>query len=82
MSPALWYLSRATGLTALVLFTATVILGTMTTSRYATAGWPRFTISALHKNLSLLSVAFLVVHVTSAIVSRSGSGSARSPWIC
>jgi hypothetical protein len=65
MSPALWYFSRATGLAALVLFTATVVLGTMTTSRYATAGWPRFTIAALHKNLSLLSVAFLAVHVSS-----------------
>jgi predicted ferric reductase len=68
MSPALWYVSRATGLVSLVLFTATVVLGTMNASRFATAGWPRFTISALHKNVSLMSVAFLAVHISTAIL--------------
>jgi predicted ferric reductase len=68
MSPALWYVSRATGLVSLVLFTATVVLGTMNAGRFATAGWPRFTISALHKNVSLVSIAFLAVHISTAIL--------------
>jgi sulfoxide reductase heme-binding subunit YedZ len=68
MSAGLWYVSRSTGLLALVLFTATVVLGALNTARFATSGWPRFTITALHRNVALLSVAFLAVHITSAIV--------------
>jgi sulfoxide reductase heme-binding subunit YedZ len=68
MSPALWYVSRAMGLVSLVLLTATVVLGTMTAGRFATAGWPRFTISALHKSIALVSVAFLAIHISTAIL--------------
>jgi predicted ferric reductase len=66
--PIMWYASRSTGLLALVLFTASVVLGALGGGRFSRAGWPRFTIAALHRNVSLLAVAFLVVHVVTATI--------------
>jgi predicted ferric reductase len=65
---ALWYASRATGLLALLLLTATVVLGALTGGRASSARWPRFTVAALHRNLSLLTLAFVAVHVVTAVV--------------
>jgi predicted ferric reductase len=65
---ALWFTSRATGLVALLLITATVVLGASHSGRVATSGWPRFTLHAVHRNLSLLALAFLVVHIAGAII--------------
>lgn len=62
----LWYLTRGTGLVALVLLTATVVLGVVTTSRWQRPAWPRFATLGLHRNLSLLAVLFLAVHILTA----------------
>lgn len=64
----LWYLSRATGLVALVLFSLATALGALTAGRVASPAMPRFAISALHRNVSLLSLAFLLLHIVSATV--------------
>ena len=40
--PGLWYVTRATGLVALVLLTVSVLLGLLTAGRFASARWPRF----------------------------------------
>jgi predicted ferric reductase len=66
--PIMWYASRATGLVALVLFTAAVVLGALGGGRYASTRWPRFVLAALHRNVSLLAMVFLAVHITTAIV--------------
>ena len=66
-SRALWYLTRGFGLIALVLLTATVVMGLTQVVRYARPGLPRFVIAALHKNVSILAVVFLAVHVTTAV---------------
>lgn len=66
--PILWYASRSTGVLALVLLTVTVVLGALNRGRYASVRWPRFAIAAVHRNISLLAVAFLVVHVVTATV--------------
>jgi len=66
-SHALWYLTRATGLVSLLLLTASVVLGIMGAKRWANRTWPRFVTGALHKNVSLLAVAFLAVHVITAV---------------
>lgn len=68
MGQTLWFASRATGLVSLLLLTATVVLGASHSGRVATTRWPRFTLHAVHRNLSLLAVAFLAVHVATAIV--------------
>jgi len=66
-SQALWYLTRATGLVTLLLLTGSVVLGILGANRWSSKRWPRFVTSGLHKNLSLLAVAFLVVHIVTAV---------------
>jgi methionine sulfoxide reductase heme-binding subunit len=64
----LWYATRATGVIALVLLTATVVLGITGTARFATPRWPRLVTSGLHRNLSLLSVGFVAAHVLTTVL--------------
>ncbi|HXW88507.1 MAG TPA: ferric reductase-like transmembrane domain-containing protein [Streptosporangiaceae bacterium] len=66
-STALWYVSRATGVVALVLLTCVVVLGIMVRRRRALPGLPRYGTWSLHRSLSLFAVAFVAVHVISAI---------------
>jgi len=68
MGESLWFASRAAGLLTLVLLTGTFVLGLFTSGRQATVRWPRFAIAALHRNLSLLTLVFLAVHIITAIV--------------
>src|SRR5215472_8800871 len=66
-STALWYASRATGVVTLLLLTAVVVLGILVNRQGRLPGLPRFAVTGLHRNVSLLAVAFLVIHVVSAI---------------
>jgi len=66
-STALWYASRATGVVALVLLTVVVLLGILVTRRGRLPGLPRFATASLHRSMSLLAVAFIAVHVITAI---------------
>lgn len=68
MEQSLWYATHATGLVTWVLLTATLILGLTIGGRASTPGWPRFALAALHRNLALLSVLFLAVHVSSSLI--------------
>lgn len=68
MGQALWFASRGAGLVVLLLLTATVLLGTAHSGRDAPGGWPRFALHGLHRNLALLTVVFLAVHVATAII--------------
>jgi Ferric reductase like transmembrane component len=63
----LWYATRATGVVALVLLTATVVLGVAGTARFAAPGLPRVVGAGLHRNLSLLVVGFVTVHVVTTV---------------
>ena len=63
-----WYLTRGTGIVALLLLTASVALGVLTTARWHTARWPRFAVSAVHRNLTLLTLVFIVVHVVTTVL--------------
>ena len=64
----LWYATRATGVVALVLLTATVALGVAGTTRLSTQSLPRLVRSGLHRNLSLLAVLFVVLHVLTSVL--------------
>jgi methionine sulfoxide reductase heme-binding subunit len=66
--PALWYATRATGLVTMLLLTASVLLGMLTTGRFAGGSWPRFLTVGLHRNLSLLVVVFLALHVGTTVL--------------
>jgi hypothetical protein len=63
----LWYLTRGTGVVALLLLTAGVVLGVMSSNRWASPRLPRFLVAGLHRNATLLAVAFVVVHVVTTV---------------
>jgi sulfoxide reductase heme-binding subunit YedZ len=63
----LWFTTRATGLTAAVLLTACVVLGILTSVRFARPAWPRFVTVGLHRNLSLLACAFVGLHILTTV---------------
>jgi sulfoxide reductase heme-binding subunit YedZ len=67
-SPDLWFVSRASGLVLLVLFSIVVVLGVATRTGSAPHRWPRFAVAELHRTLSLFAVALLVLHVATAIL--------------
>ena len=66
--PGLWYVTRATGLVALLMLTASVLLGLLAAGRFGGERWPRFLTQGLHRNVSLLVVAFLTLHVASTVL--------------
>jgi sulfoxide reductase heme-binding subunit YedZ len=63
----LWYLNRASGIVALVLMTAVLVLGVVVRRQGRVPGLPRFVLIGLHRNVSLLSALFLGVHVVTAV---------------
>ena len=67
-SSALWYASRATGIVTLVLFTAVLVLGMLVTRQVRLPGLPGFAVTGLHRNLSLLGLALIVLHVLTAVL--------------
>lgn len=66
-SSALWYYNRASGLVLLVLFTAVVLLGQLSTARDRALVPPRFVSVALHRNVSVVAFALLAVHVGTSV---------------
>ena len=69
-SLAVWYLMRASGVVTTILLTVVFSLGIATTKRWQPARLPRFVTVALHRNVSLLAVLFLALHVGTAVVDR------------
>ena len=64
---AYWYLTRGTGIVALILLTGSVALGIANVRRVRLPGAPRFVTLGLHRTASLLAVAFVAVHVLTAV---------------
>jgi predicted ferric reductase len=67
-STILWYTTRGAGVVSLLLLTGVVVLGVLTAVRWQTATWPRFLTAGLHRNLALLAVVFLALHIVTAVV--------------
>lgn len=63
-----WFATRGAGVVSLLLFTAVMCIGIVTTMRWQSTQWPRFLTAELHRSLALMSVVFLVVHIVTAIV--------------
>jgi predicted ferric reductase len=68
MNTAFWYASRATGIVSLLLLTAVLVLGILVNRQGRLPGLPRFAVTGIHRNLSLLSVAFIAVHIVTAVL--------------
>ena len=60
--------SRGTGIVSLLLLTVSVVLGIVTSVRWSTPRWPRFSIGFVHRNASLLAIALLIVHITTVVI--------------
>jgi methionine sulfoxide reductase heme-binding subunit len=64
-----WYLARGTGAVALVLLTISIVLGILGSLRFTVAPrWPRFAIDTLHRDVSLLVIVLLVVHIITSVL--------------
>ena len=63
-----WYLTRSTGAVALLLLTIALALGVLDVQRWSTPRWPRFVVDSLHRNVSLLSMVFLVLHIITSVL--------------
>ncbi len=79
--PGLWYATRATGLVTLLLLTTGVLLGVLTAGRFASARWPRFLTAGLHRNISLLVLVFLALHVATNVIDTFVSISLVSAFV-
>lgn len=64
---ALWYLTRATGLVALLLLSATVVLGVVASIGWTRERWPRFLSQGLHRNLSLYCLVVVALHIVTTV---------------
>jgi methionine sulfoxide reductase heme-binding subunit len=64
----LWYATRGAGAVSLVLFSAVVVLGVLSTLRFESTSWPRFLTTGLHRNIALTALVFLTLHIVTAVV--------------
>ena len=64
----LWYTTRGAGAVSLVLLSAVVVLGVLSTLRFESASWPRFLTTGLHRNIALTALVFLALHIVTAVV--------------
>ena len=64
---AYWYLTRATGVVALLLLTVTAALGIANAKRFHTKRIPRFVVDGIHRNASMLACVFLGLHIVTTL---------------
>ena len=79
----LWYTTRGAGAVTLILLSVVVVLGILSTLRVQTPSWPRFLTTGLHRNLALMTLVFLALHIVTAVVdpfTNLGWGAALIPF--
>jgi hypothetical protein len=76
-----WYLTRGTGVVALLLLTVGLVLGVMGPTAFRTGRLPRFAVSALHRNVTLLALVFVVVHVVTTILDSYAPIGVRDAFV-
>lgn len=67
-SHAYWYATRGSGVVSLVLLTCVVALGVAGSLRLRSDRWPRFVVTGLHRNLTLLTLVFLGIHIVTNLL--------------
>src|SRR5436853_2850859 len=65
---AYWFLTRGSGVVALILLTLSVALGVANVQRLRTSRVPRFVLNAVHRNAALLAIVFLGVHIVTVML--------------
>lgn len=78
---AYWYLTRSTGAVSLVLLSGAVVLGVLDVRRLSKPGWPRFVFDALHRNVSLLAIVFLALHILTSVLDSFASISLADAFV-
>src|SRR3989442_2815308 len=64
----LWYATRGAGVVTLILLSAVAVLGIVSSMRWQAPAWPRFLTTGFHRNLALTTLAFLALHIVTAVV--------------
>jgi methionine sulfoxide reductase heme-binding subunit len=68
--PFLWYLNRSSGVVALVLLSTATVLGVLAIGGRPGTRLPRFVVQAVHRNVALIAVVAVAVHVSTAVVDE------------
>jgi sulfoxide reductase heme-binding subunit YedZ len=63
-----WYLTRGSGAVSLVLLTASVVIGIAGSMRLSGGRWPRFAVETVHRDVSLMVVVFLLIHIITSVL--------------
>ncbi len=90
--PLLWYLNRGSGVVALILLTLATVLGVLAVGGRPGSRVPRFVVQSVHRNVALLAVVTLLLHVVTAVVDEyvdiqwwhalvPFSGALQRPWL-
>lgn len=69
-APVLWYANRGSGFVLLLLLTITTVAGVLAGAVPGSREWPRAATQAMHRNIGLLSAAFLAVHAATTVVDE------------
>jgi sulfoxide reductase heme-binding subunit YedZ len=64
----LWYLTRGTGAVSLLLLTVSVVLGILGPLRVSGGRWPRFAVETIHRDVSLLVMVILLLHIVTSVL--------------
>ncbi len=65
---AFWYTTRGAGIAALLLLSASVILGILDVSRWSSPRWPRFVVDGAHRTVSLLALSVVAIHLLTTLL--------------
>lgn len=63
-----WYTVRASGYTALVLLTLSMVLGLLLGLNVKSARWPRFLTNDLHGFTTLVALVFVGIHIVATVL--------------
>lgn len=80
-SQATWYLSRGSGAVSLVLLTFSFVLGIPTLLSWGIPRAPRLVVQLMHRNISLLVLVFLAVHIATSVLDSFVSISVADAFV-
>lgn len=76
-----WYATRGLGASTLIVLTATVVLGILTSTRWSGEATPGFVAADLHRNVSLLAMLLLLAHILTTVLDPFAHISVRDVLI-